>query len=814
MPILSLDAALPDASAVLRGVVSTGTQTFGGQKTFGDLVATNQINAGGFYSIAAGTWLGLGLAADGPAAVGGSWGTSNAFTEGTGAVLFKFQNQGSDALVISPAGRLSVANVGGTSDTYANAALRIPIAGQNTNPLHMIQLGGGTSATDWEMAFGFYTGSLAPVISSRASPVFFNLVSGSAVAPLLPDAIDSGQSTQKWRDGWFSRNVYAGPSTLISLRDISSTARVFIGTTDTGSYNHSLNILKQTTGGAIMMQGASGAMVSMVQDFVGTTGTINADGSSSWAGDVAIAANKYYRVGGAGGDAIMGGDGATAVYVGTSAARALNLYAGNASPRLAFNATTGLATFLDSVFVTTDLSVGSFIGSDSGQGAWTARRVYTTAVNANGLSLSVPTNAHLSFNGDDATHAGFYSDASQRIYFYAGGSGGLVYDTTSTYGPGLVSLAGGTHNLGSATNQWDTGFLKRLAVSNTGGTNAIELATNGVIHFNGTGQAGCYIQSSGTGTLGFGVSGAAIAFFDSNGLNVNQIYSRTATTVGLISTMADGASAVAFSSDTSTTWSNSTSKLHSYRNNASEKAYVVYDGSGYFGGGLTFAGNLSSSTTTSALYLNSSRTAASTSAVSASIEIGTSVTLDSGDLLVGFLHSSAYVSTIDKDGNLTGKSLATLAGNGSGAVSVGGMLSVQYTDTGNAGTGEDDLHTYTFPASSMVTTGRGVRYTGSGTFPNNANTKTLKVYFGASMQTVTLPTNEAGDWHFEATVVRTGASAQRYVIKSTYVTSGSNTFIAQGDLTQTESGTIAIKTTGEATSNNDIVQKFSSVEYI
>lgn len=157
-------------------------------------------------------------------------------------------------------------------------------------------------------------------------------------------------------------------------------------------------------------------------------------------------------------------------------------------------------------------------------------------------------------------------------------------------------------------------------------------------------------------------------------------------------------------------------------------------------------------------------------------------------------------------------------GTGQGvAFSGSGAMNVQSTPVGNVGTGEDDLHTFPVPASSLVVTNRRIRWEGEGTIANNANAKTLKVYFGAQMISCALPTNIAGHWYGKAKITRTGSSAQRYSVEVRVINTGTNAeaaaFSAQGTLTQTETAAITIKATGEATSNNDIVQNTSTVRF-
>jgi hypothetical protein len=141
-----------------------------------------------------------------------------------------------------------------------------------------------------------------------------------------------------------------------------------------------------------------------------------------------------------------------------------------------------------------------------------------------------------------------------------------------------------------------------------------------------------------------------------------------------------------------------------------------------------------------------------------------------------------------------------------------GVVSVITTAVGNVGVGEDDLITYSLPANALSQNGAGVRITAWGTIANNANAKTLKVYFGTQIiLTFSMPANVTERWRVVAEVFRTDASTQDYVAQLV----GSATSILdaeQGTATQTDTAAISIKCTGEATANSDVVQEGQLVE--
>lgn len=133
------------------------------------------------------------------------------------------------------------------------------------------------------------------------------------------------------------------------------------------------------------------------------------------------------------------------------------------------------------------------------------------------------------------------------------------------------------------------------------------------------------------------------------------------------------------------------------------------------------------------------------------------------------------------------------------------------TAVGNVGIGEDDLATYVLPASAMTTVGDTLIVSAWGTTANNANVKTLKMYFGTDLVLTTILTpSQVSPWVVDANIVRTGVGAGRVVAR---LTQGGAVTIVDAESTsyaQTETAAITVKLTGEATANND-VQQFGMV---
>lgn len=172
--------------------------------------------------------------------------------------------------------------------------------------------------------------------------------------------------------------------------------------------------------------------------------------------------------------------------------------------------------------------------------------------------------------------------------------------------------------------------------------------------------------------------------------------------------------------------------------------------------------------------------------------------LGAGNVFVGLRTGSANIL-----GMRAGDSTVT------NDAAVGGLLYATITQTGNVGTGEDDLASYSVPANTLAVNNQSLYFEAFGTYANNANAKTLRVRFGTSGTTLagdaSLSTGAAGSWVVRGRIIRAGASSQKAIAEI----HNSNTSPGQVDiatlLNQTLSGAVSLRITGEATSNNDIV---------
>ena len=156
------------------------------------------------------------------------------------------------------------------------------------------------------------------------------------------------------------------------------------------------------------------------------------------------------------------------------------------------------------------------------------------------------------------------------------------------------------------------------------------------------------------------------------------------------------------------------------------------------------------------------------------------------------------------------------------------VLSHQYSDTGNVGSGEDDLHSYTLPASALNNDGDFLEIELSFTIASNANAKTIKIYFGGTVifnsntdfgDSLSYNDSNAQELFVSFKVHKTGSSAQRIAGLATTIDT-QNTYSGLSDacaapivtaLTKTDTSTIVIKATGEGVSNDDVIQKTSLI---
>lgn len=136
------------------------------------------------------------------------------------------------------------------------------------------------------------------------------------------------------------------------------------------------------------------------------------------------------------------------------------------------------------------------------------------------------------------------------------------------------------------------------------------------------------------------------------------------------------------------------------------------------------------------------------------------------------------------------------------------------TATGNVGTGEDDLISYALPDGILTNNGQRLEFEAAFTFASNVNNKRIKLKFGGTTiyDSGALALNGGGAV-LRAVIIRTGASAQVYSVtvdaSLALLANMASVGTAAVDLT----APVTFKATGEATSNDDIIQKYLTVNW-
>lgn len=203
------------------------------------------------------------------------------------------------------------------------------------------------------------------------------------------------------------------------------------------------------------------------------------------------------------------------------------------------------------------------------------------------------------------------------------------------------------------------------------------------------------------------------------------------------------------------------------------------------------------------------------------------VALNSGAGTILTLGSDQFISWPAGGAKISGTGSGSLYESfGASTANIGGSICVNTTGVGNLGaSGPDDLQSCTIPANTLVVTGRCFEVKAFGTVANNANAKTVRLTIGptpTAIITKQLNISVASTWKIEATICRTGASAQSFIAEAynfggTAVTSVEAATDydegVTGTLTQTETNSLVIKTQSTvSTTDNDIVSSMLIVK--
>lgn len=139
-------------------------------------------------------------------------------------------------------------------------------------------------------------------------------------------------------------------------------------------------------------------------------------------------------------------------------------------------------------------------------------------------------------------------------------------------------------------------------------------------------------------------------------------------------------------------------------------------------------------------------------------------------------------------------------------------LSVNVTPVTVSSAAAQDLITYTLTGGTLANTGDRVKIFVSGTLAANGNNKAVTINFGSYSLLFVSGTLNNLDWIAEMDVIRTGATTQMIVARGGW--NGVWLYCDYADGTETLSGNITIKCTGDGDAASDITQKLMVVEFI
>jgi hypothetical protein len=315
---------IPDASTTARGVVTTGSQTFAGSKTFNALTTT-------FDSGSTGTF--IEGRASGVLYGGMSFSLFmqfNAYAAATQGFLWK-NGLGDNVMAISQAGQLTVNDLAGTgtrmvvvNSSGVMSTQAIPSGGSLSGTGTTNYLSKWTSSTAlgdslvYDNGTSVGIGTASPSASYKLDVVGGNTrlrATGSDLALLLENANGVATTlTQKGYDGTRHNFILnnADPAGNISFQSngttalmvFGSTENVAIGTTTDSGYKLDVNgtarvsselyVMNSTIGaGAIRVKESSGyGMLVHPSGSIGTYAQYNASGLSFWNGSVAVSVSQ------------------------------------------------------------------------------------------------------------------------------------------------------------------------------------------------------------------------------------------------------------------------------------------------------------------------------------------------------------------------------------------------------------------------------------------------------------------------------------------------------------------------------------------
>lgn len=165
--------------------------------------------------------------------------------------------------------------------------------------------------------------------------------------------------------------------------------------------------------------------------------------------------------------------------------------------------------------------------------------------------------------------------------------------------------------------------------------------------------------------------------------------------------------------------------------------------------------------------------------------------------------------------NLGARLDVSIASDGTLVGNVVKRLTTDTTAGASVGAGETTLVQYSVPAATLDVNGKALEFTVYGATVNNANAKTLRVYFGATLiGTFTLAVNSANLWVVRGELVRTGAATQIGRSSIQHTDAAPLVPVSSGAPTETLSGAVLLKVTGQATTNGDITEALLIVKVL
>jgi hypothetical protein len=123
--------------------------------------------------------------------------------------------------------------------------------------------------------------------------------------------------------------------------------------------------------------------------------------------------------------------------------------------------------------------------------------------------------------------------------------------------------------------------------------------------------------------------------------------------------------------------------------------------------------------------------------------------------------------------------------------------------------------TYSIPAGQLANDGDYLEFSMTIIFAANANNKQVTIVYGSTTFYASgAQAQNDGSMVITGRIIRTGAATQDIAFQQVNNGTLFSDYADYTTATETLSGAVTLKATGEATSNNDIVQKIMTVRYV